>query len=150
MYDFFSRDGGNVNNPYYTQFLKMSDFPSGREIFVFIEEHPDSINDLALLDIHVPNRSGFDILKRNGTVYLQQDGKLKGCWVMEIDEVFDAMIVPGLTMPSTSASTLFLTLGFSTTASTTMSTSSSCTIVAGSLTSWMPVRSQSRERLRSR
>jgi arginyl-tRNA synthetase len=30
--------------------------------------------------------TAFDILKRNGTVYLQQEGKLKGCWVMEIDD----------------------------------------------------------------
>ncbi len=36
--------------------------------------------------------TAFDILKRNGTVYLQQEGKLKGCWVMEIDEDVDATI----------------------------------------------------------
>jgi arginyl-tRNA synthetase len=34
--------------------------------------------------------TAFDILKRNGTVYLQPDGKLKGCWVMEIDDDVDA------------------------------------------------------------
>jgi arginyl-tRNA synthetase len=33
--------------------------------------------------------TAFEILKRNGTVYLQQEGKLKGCWVMEIDEDVD-------------------------------------------------------------
>jgi prepilin-type N-terminal cleavage/methylation domain-containing protein/prepilin-type processing-associated H-X9-DG protein len=41
----FTRDGSNVNNPYYHQFLKMSEFRSTTGIFVFIEEHPDSIND---------------------------------------------------------------------------------------------------------
>ncbi|MBA2353092.1 MAG: arginine--tRNA ligase [Acidobacteria bacterium] len=33
--------------------------------------------------------TAFDILERNGTVYLQTEGKLKGCWVMEIDEDVD-------------------------------------------------------------
>jgi prepilin-type N-terminal cleavage/methylation domain-containing protein/prepilin-type processing-associated H-X9-DG protein len=41
----FSRSGGNVNNPYYKQFLKEGEFPSATDIFVFIDEHPDSIND---------------------------------------------------------------------------------------------------------
>lgn len=41
----FSRDGSNVNNPYYHQFIKMGEFRSTVNIFVFIEEHPDSIND---------------------------------------------------------------------------------------------------------
>jgi prepilin-type N-terminal cleavage/methylation domain-containing protein/prepilin-type processing-associated H-X9-DG protein len=36
---------GNVNNPNYHQFLKLGEFTSSSEIFVFIEEHPDSIND---------------------------------------------------------------------------------------------------------
>jgi len=36
--------------------------------------------------------TAFDILKRNGTVYLQDEGKLKGCWVMEIDENVDATL----------------------------------------------------------
>jgi arginyl-tRNA synthetase len=38
--------------------------------------------------------TAFDILKRNGTVYLQQEGKLKGCWVMEIDDDVDAAVDP--------------------------------------------------------
>ncbi|MNG29250.1 hypothetical protein D3C84_1146470 [compost metagenome] len=42
--------------------------------------------------------------------------------LMEMVEVLEARIVSSLTMPSTSASTACLTLGFSTTASTTMST----------------------------
>lgn len=39
--------------------------------------------------------TAFDILKRQGTVYLQQEGKLKGCWVMEIDEDVDATLEQG-------------------------------------------------------
>ncbi len=39
--------------------------------------------------------TAFDILKRNGTVYLQPDGKLQGCWVMEIDDDLD--LPPGQT-----------------------------------------------------
>ncbi len=42
--------------------------------------------------------------------------------VIEIVEVFDAMIVPGFTAFSRSARTDFLTFSFSTTASTTTST----------------------------
>lgn len=41
----FSAEGANVNNPYYRQFFKASDVPKPSEIFVFIEEHPHSIND---------------------------------------------------------------------------------------------------------
>lgn len=41
----FTTSGSNVNNPAYHQFLKMSEFTSTTDIFVFIEEHPDSIND---------------------------------------------------------------------------------------------------------
>ena len=41
----FTASGSNVNNPSYRQFLKLGDFPSATAIFVFIDEHPDSIND---------------------------------------------------------------------------------------------------------
>jgi prepilin-type N-terminal cleavage/methylation domain-containing protein/prepilin-type processing-associated H-X9-DG protein len=41
----FSRSGANVNNPYYRQFFKLTQIPEPSQIFVFIEEHPDSIND---------------------------------------------------------------------------------------------------------
>ncbi|MDB6038142.1 MAG: xcpT 2 [Verrucomicrobiales bacterium] len=41
----FTRDGSNVNNPFYHQFLKMSEFLFPSDVFVFVEEHPDSIND---------------------------------------------------------------------------------------------------------
>ena len=35
----------NRNNPEYKQFLKLSDIPGPSDIFVFLDEHPDSIND---------------------------------------------------------------------------------------------------------
>jgi prepilin-type N-terminal cleavage/methylation domain-containing protein/prepilin-type processing-associated H-X9-DG protein len=41
----FSQSGANVNNPYYKQFFKQAQIPQPAQIFVFIEEHPDSIND---------------------------------------------------------------------------------------------------------
>lgn len=37
--------GHNVNNPGYKQFLKLPQIPAPANIFVFIDEHPDSIND---------------------------------------------------------------------------------------------------------
>lgn len=36
---------GNTNNPSYHQFRKIGEFNAASDIFVFIEEHPDSIND---------------------------------------------------------------------------------------------------------
>jgi prepilin-type N-terminal cleavage/methylation domain-containing protein/prepilin-type processing-associated H-X9-DG protein len=36
---------GNVNNPGYRQFLREIDIPNPSEIFVFLDEHPDSIDD---------------------------------------------------------------------------------------------------------
>lgn len=41
----FSRTGANVNNPYYRQFFRLGQVPRPSQIFVFIEEHPDSNND---------------------------------------------------------------------------------------------------------
>jgi prepilin-type N-terminal cleavage/methylation domain-containing protein/prepilin-type processing-associated H-X9-DG protein len=41
----FSSGGANTNNPDYKQFFKVSQVPKPSQIFVFIEEHPDSIND---------------------------------------------------------------------------------------------------------
>ena len=41
----FSHGGTNVNNPSYRQFIKLGEIPAPSDIFVFIEEHPDSIND---------------------------------------------------------------------------------------------------------
>lgn len=41
----FTKGGTNLNNPEYRQFFKESDIPNASRLFVFIEEHPDSIND---------------------------------------------------------------------------------------------------------
>ena len=41
----FSTNGFNVNNPHYTQFFKLTQIRQPSEIFVFLDEHPDSIND---------------------------------------------------------------------------------------------------------
>jgi len=41
----FLQGGANVNNPYQHQFLSLAEFSAPSTIFVFVEEHPDSIND---------------------------------------------------------------------------------------------------------
>jgi prepilin-type N-terminal cleavage/methylation domain-containing protein/prepilin-type processing-associated H-X9-DG protein len=40
-----SKTGVNQNNPGYIQFFEMSTMPRPAQIFVFLDEHPDSIND---------------------------------------------------------------------------------------------------------
>lgn len=40
-----SATGTNLNNLGYVQFFRMADIPRPADIFVFVEEHPDSIND---------------------------------------------------------------------------------------------------------
>jgi prepilin-type N-terminal cleavage/methylation domain-containing protein/prepilin-type processing-associated H-X9-DG protein len=40
-----SSGGFNTNNPGYTQFFKITQIPQPAAIFVFLDEHPDSIND---------------------------------------------------------------------------------------------------------
>jgi len=41
----FTRTGENINNPEYRQFFRLSEIPDTARIFLFVEEHPDSIND---------------------------------------------------------------------------------------------------------
>jgi type II secretory pathway pseudopilin PulG len=42
----FIKNGGvNINNPKFKQFMKLGEIPDPSGIFVFIEEHPQSIND---------------------------------------------------------------------------------------------------------
>ena len=41
----FSTNGVNINNPGYIQFFKITQIPQPTDIFVFLDEHPDSIND---------------------------------------------------------------------------------------------------------
>jgi prepilin-type N-terminal cleavage/methylation domain-containing protein/prepilin-type processing-associated H-X9-DG protein len=40
-----SRSGVNTNNPGYAQFFKLTAMPAPARIFVFLDEHPDSISD---------------------------------------------------------------------------------------------------------
>jgi prepilin-type N-terminal cleavage/methylation domain-containing protein/prepilin-type processing-associated H-X9-DG protein len=40
-----STNGSNANNPDYTQFFKLSQIRRTSDIFVFLDEHPDSIDD---------------------------------------------------------------------------------------------------------
>ncbi len=46
----FSTNGFNVNNPGYTQFFRITQIPQPVDIFVFLDEHPDSIDDGYFLD----------------------------------------------------------------------------------------------------
>jgi prepilin-type N-terminal cleavage/methylation domain-containing protein/prepilin-type processing-associated H-X9-DG protein len=41
----FSVSGANTNNPYYKQFFNSTQVPDPARIFVFTEEHPDSVDD---------------------------------------------------------------------------------------------------------
>ena len=50
--------GVNVNNPTYRQFLKETDIPKPADIFVFLDEHPDSINDGYFID-KPPTAAGY-------------------------------------------------------------------------------------------
>ena len=40
-----TQSGVNINNPTYVQFFRLSAIPAPSQIFVFLDEHPDSIND---------------------------------------------------------------------------------------------------------
>lgn len=42
----------NNNNPKYVQFFRITDIPRPSDIFVFVEEHPDSINDGYFLNVY--------------------------------------------------------------------------------------------------
>lgn len=41
----FTAGGTNINNPDYVQFFKITQIPHPSQIFVFLDEHPDSIDD---------------------------------------------------------------------------------------------------------
>jgi len=41
----FTTQGFNTNNPSYQQFFALTEIPQPSDIFVFIEEHPDSLRD---------------------------------------------------------------------------------------------------------
>jgi len=46
----FLAEGANTNNPGYRQFFHMAEVPKPAQIFSFVEEHPDSINDGYFID----------------------------------------------------------------------------------------------------
>ena len=46
----YTQGGFNVNFPNYTQFFKATTIPQPSDIFVFLDEHPDSIDDGYFLD----------------------------------------------------------------------------------------------------
>jgi len=46
----FTAGGTNVNNPDYVQFFKITQIPHPTGIFVFLDEHPDSIDDGYFID----------------------------------------------------------------------------------------------------
>lgn len=41
----YMTEGYNVNNPAYRQFYRLTQIPEPARIFIFVEEHPDSVND---------------------------------------------------------------------------------------------------------
>jgi prepilin-type N-terminal cleavage/methylation domain-containing protein/prepilin-type processing-associated H-X9-DG protein len=55
----FSTNGYNVNNPKYTQFFRTTEIPKPSDIFVFLDEHPDSINDGYFLNKAPQNYYGY-------------------------------------------------------------------------------------------
>jgi len=52
----FTRGGTNVNNPGYVQFFRTTQIRQAADIFIFIDEHPDSINDGYFLNTHHSGR----------------------------------------------------------------------------------------------
>lgn len=55
-----SKSGSNANNPGYVQFFKMAAIPKPSDIFVFLDEHPDSIDDGYFLN-RAARREWFDL-----------------------------------------------------------------------------------------
>ena len=51
-----TQSGVNANNPNYIQFFKTSSVPKAGQIFVFMEEHPDTISDGYFLNKAYPRQ----------------------------------------------------------------------------------------------
>lgn len=51
-----TQSGSNTNNPKYVQFFKISSLPAASQIFVFMEEHPDTITDGYFLNDAYPQQ----------------------------------------------------------------------------------------------
>ena len=75
----FSRSGANVNAPGYRQFFKLGHIPRPAKIFVFIEEHPDSVDDGYFLNNpYKPEWHDLPASYHNGTANLAfADGHLE-------------------------------------------------------------------------
>ncbi|HVV72395.1 MAG TPA: type II secretion system protein, partial [Verrucomicrobiae bacterium] len=75
----FSRTGANVNNPSYQQFFKLSQVPKPAQIFVFIEEHPNSVDDGYFINNpETPSWTNLPASYHNGSVNLTfSDGHLE-------------------------------------------------------------------------
>ncbi|HEX9046630.1 MAG TPA: type II secretion system protein [Verrucomicrobiae bacterium] len=54
-----STNGVSTNNPAYKQFLKMEQIPHPADIFVFLDEHPDSIDDGSFANRDTPAAAGL-------------------------------------------------------------------------------------------
>jgi prepilin-type processing-associated H-X9-DG protein len=54
-----SASGVNINNPHYKQFFKLGQISHPTEIFVFVEEHPDSIGDGYFLPVFRLGANGY-------------------------------------------------------------------------------------------
>lgn len=54
-----SAGGGNVNNPGYRQFFKIEQMPHPADIFVFLDEHPDSIDDGYFINRDTSSSAGW-------------------------------------------------------------------------------------------
>jgi prepilin-type processing-associated H-X9-DG protein len=57
----FSQTGTNLNNPGYVQFFKTFTIPRPSDIFVFLDEHPDSIDDGYFLNRDTATPTWYDL-----------------------------------------------------------------------------------------
>jgi prepilin-type N-terminal cleavage/methylation domain-containing protein/prepilin-type processing-associated H-X9-DG protein len=57
----FSQTGTNLNNPSYVQFFRTASIPRPADIFVFLDEHPDSIDDGYFLNRELPQLTWNDL-----------------------------------------------------------------------------------------
>ncbi|HXA44446.1 MAG TPA: prepilin-type N-terminal cleavage/methylation domain-containing protein [Candidatus Angelobacter sp.] len=68
----FSTTGVNVNDPDFRQFFKLTQIPQPTDIFVFLDEHPDSIDDGYFV-----NREGYN----RGTGGYDNSGTSSAEWI---------------------------------------------------------------------
>jgi prepilin-type processing-associated H-X9-DG protein len=57
----FSQTGTNLNNPDYVQFFRTYNIPRPADIFVFLDEHPDSIDDGYFLNREITPATWTDL-----------------------------------------------------------------------------------------